>query len=241
MMRASVVSRRTRATRTINGRGALEVRVTRVRRDTTLARIIHLVERAQAQRAPAQTIVERFARVYTPAVMTLAACVAVVPPLVFHLSWHAWVYRALVLLVVSCPCALVISTPVSIVAALAGAARKGVLIKGGAHLERTSRIQCVAFDKTGTLTRGVPEVVDVVAVNGVGVSSIVGLAAAVERRSAHPIAQAILRHAASMDIAAEPAEDVAALPGRGAEGRVNGHRVVLGNHRLFEERQLCSQ
>src|SRR5438093_3983251 len=176
---------------TINGRGALEVRVTRFRRDATLARIIHLVERAQAQRAPAQALVERFARIYTPAVMLLAAAVAIVPPLALQLRWHDWIYRALVLLVVSCPCAPVISTPVSIVAALAGAARKGVLIKGGMHLERTSSVHCVAFDKTGTLTRGVPEVVDVVAVNGVGVSSIVGLAAAVERRSAHPIAQAM--------------------------------------------------
>jgi cation transport ATPase len=151
---------------TINGRGALDVRVTRFRRDTTLARIIHLVERAQAQRAPAQALVERFARVYTPAVMILAAVVAIVPPLMFHFSWHESIYRGLVLLVVSCPCALVISTPVSIVAALAGAARQGVLIKGGMNLERTSGVQCVAFDKTGTLTRGVLEVVSVVPLNG---------------------------------------------------------------------------
>jgi Cd2+/Zn2+-exporting ATPase len=225
---------------TINGRGALEVRVTRLRRDTTLARIIHLVERAQAQRAPAQAVVERFARVYTPVVIAMAAGVAVVPPLVFHLSWHDWVYRALVLLVVSCPCALVISTPVSIVAALAAAARKGVLIKGGMHLERTSRVRCVAFDKTGTLTRGAPEVVDIVALNGAGEASIVGLAASVERRSTHPIAQAILRYAAAARVAAAPADAVTALAGRGAEGRVDGHRVLVGNHRLFEERRLCS-
>jgi Cd2+/Zn2+-exporting ATPase len=225
---------------TINGRGALEIRVTRLRRDTTLARIIHLVERAQAQRAPAQTLVDRFARVYTPAVIALAAMVAVVPPLALDLSWHASLYRGLVLLVVSCPCALVISTPVSIVAALAGAARKGVLIKGGVHLERTSRIRCVAFDKTGTLTRGLPEVVDVVALNGAAAASILGFAASVEQRSTHPIAQAILRRAAAASIDTPPAESVASLEGRGAEGRVHGHRVLLGNHRLFEERRLCS-
>ena len=225
---------------TINGRGALDVKVTRLRRDTTLARIIHLVERAQAQRAPAQTVVERFARVYTPSVIVLAAAIAVVPPLAGSGDWHTWIYRALVLLVVSCPCALVISTPVSIVAALAGAARKGVLIKGGAHLERTSRIRCIAFDKTGTLTRGAPEVVDVVALSDAAVSSVVGLAAAVERRSAHPIAQAIIDHAAASQVVPAPAANVAAISGLGAEGDVAGSRIVLGNHRLFEERQLCS-
>ena len=225
---------------TINGRGALEVRVTRLRRDTTLARIIHLVERAQARRAPAQTLVERFARIYTPAVIVLAVAVAVIPPLMFHAGWHAWLYRALVLLVVSCPCALVISTPVSIVAALAGAARKGVLIKGGMHLEHISTVRCVAFDKTGTLTRGAPEVVDVVALNGAAAASVVGLAASVEQRSTHPIAQAILDHATAAGIAAAPADEVSALAGLGVEGRVAGARVLLGNHRLFEERGLCS-
>jgi Cd2+/Zn2+-exporting ATPase len=225
---------------TINGRGALDVRVTRLRRDTTLARIIHLVERAQSQRAPAQTTIERFARVYTPVVIVLAAAVAVVPPLAFGAIWQDWLYRALVLLVVSCPCALVISTPVSIVAALASAARKGVLIKGGMHLERASMVRCVAFDKTGTLTRGAPEVVDVLALNGAHPSSIVHLAASVEQRSAHPIAQAILRHAAAAGCVVAPAERVTALPGRGTEGLVGGRRVLLGNHRLFEERSLCS-
>src|SRR5438067_2769993 len=162
---------------TINGHGAIDVRVTRLRRDTTLARIIHLVERAQAQRAPSQALVERFARVYTPAVILLAIAVALVPPLAWHFPWQAWTYRALVLLVVSCPCALVISTPVSVVAALAGAARKGVLIKGGVHLERAGQVRCVAFDKTGTLTRGLPEVFDVVSLNGLPAREIVALAA----------------------------------------------------------------
>ena len=225
---------------TINGRGVLDVRVTRLRRDTTLARIIHLVERAQAQRAPAQTLVERFARVYTPAVVVLAVAVATLPPLLLQADWHAWLYRALVLLVVACPCALVISTPVSIVAALAGAARKGVLIKGGRHLENTSRVRCVAFDKTGTLTRGTPEVVDLVALNGATAETILALAAAVEQRSTHPIAQAILDYAKAGGITAAPADDVSALPGKGAEGRVAGARVLLGNHRLFEEQGLCS-
>ncbi len=225
---------------TINGRGALEVRVTRVRRDTTLARIIHLVERAQAQRAPSQTSVERFATIYTPAVIALAAALALVPPLVTGGSWHTWIYRALVLLVVSCPCALVISTPVSIVAALAGAARRGVLIKGGVHLERTGRVRCIAFDKTGTLTRGTPEVVQVISLNGVAPQAIIALAAAVEQRSEHPIAQAIVQYAVASGVHAEPGSNVQAFAGRGASGRVGGARVVLGNHRLFEERRLCA-
>jgi len=224
----------------INGRGALDVRVTRERRNTTVARITHLVERAQAQRAPSQAFVERFARVYTPAVIALGIVIAVVPPLAVGASWSVWTYRALVLLVVSCPCALVISTPVSVVAALSGAARKGVLIKGGVHLERTARIRCVAFDKTGTLTRGMPEVVSVAALDGVSPDSVVALAASIAVRSAHPISAAIVRYAGRAGAAVAPGSDVRALAGRGAEGDVRGMRVVVGNHRLFEERSLCS-
>jgi Cd2+/Zn2+-exporting ATPase len=224
----------------INGRGALDVRVTRLRKDTTLARIVHLVEQAQAARAPAQTFVEQFARVYTPAVIVLAGVIAVAPPLLVAADWRTWLYRSLVLLVVACPCALVISTPVSIVAALAGAARKGVLIKGGVHLERASRVRCIAFDKTGTLTRGTPEVVDVLPLNGVHRSVIVALAASVEQRSEHPIAHAIIEHAKASRISVPPGTDVIALSGLGAEGRVDGAAIVLGNHRLFEERHLCT-
>ena len=224
----------------INGRGAIDVRVTRLRRDTTLARIIHLVEQAQARRAPVQTFVERFAAVYTPAVLALALAVAFVPPALLGGDWHQWTYRALVLLVVSCPCALVISTPVSIVAALAAAARKGVLIKGGAHLERAGQVRCVALDKTGTLTCGTPEVVAVFPLNGASVHDVISLAASVEQRSEHPIAAAILRYAAAHDIAVLPGTSVSSLTGRGAEGTVDGSAVLLGNHRLFEERSLCS-
>ena len=224
----------------INGRGAIDVRVTRLRRDTTLARIIHLVEQAQARRAPVQTFVERFAAIYTPAVLALALAVAVVPPALLGGEWQQWTYRALVLLVVSCPCALVISTPVSIVAALAAAARKGVLIKGGAHLERTGQVRCVALDKTGTLTCGTPEVVAVFPLNGASVHDVISLAASVEQRSEHPIAAAILRYAAANDIALLPGTAVSSLTGRGAEGTVDGAVVLLGNHRLFEERSMCS-
>jgi Cd2+/Zn2+-exporting ATPase len=225
---------------TINGRGALDVRVTRLRRDSTLARIIHLVEQAQAERAPSQTFVERFARVYTPAVIGLAGVLAVVPPLLAGAPWDVWIYRALVLLVVSCPCALVISTPVSIVAALAGAARKGVLIKGGVHLERAARVRVVAFDKTRTLTLGRPEVRDVVSLNGTSDRTLLSLAASVEQRSEHPFAEAILRRAVEQHVPLPPVSDVTSLVGLGASGRIDGARVLVGSHRLFEQEGLCT-
>jgi Cd2+/Zn2+-exporting ATPase len=224
----------------INGRGALDMEVTRLRRDSTLARIIHLVEQAQAQRAPSQSFVDRFARVYTPAVIVLAVVLALVPPLVFGGAWSTWIYRSLVLLVISCPCALVISTPVSIVSALAAAARKGVLIKGGARLEGLAGVRCIAFDKTGTLTRGRFEVTDVVPLDGASPARILSLAAALEARSEHPIGRAILERAESDAVGFPQVTAFQSLPGRGAEGAVTGHRVVVGSHRLFEERRMCS-
>jgi Zn2+/Cd2+-exporting ATPase len=225
---------------TINGRGALDVVVTRLRRDSTLARIIHLVERAQAQRAPSQAFVDRFARVYTPVVLTLAVVVALAPPLFLSGSWSTWFYRSLVLLVISCPCALVISTPVSIVSALAAAARKGVLIKGGAHLEKMASIRCIAFDKTGTLTHGRLRVVGVQPMAGVDPLEVVRLAASLEMRSEHPIGRAIVDYATDSGIRPISVDAFQALPGRGAEARVAGHAIVVGSHRLFEERRLCS-
>jgi Zn2+/Cd2+-exporting ATPase len=225
---------------TINGRGAMEVIVTRPRRDTTLARIIHLVERAQAQRAPSQAFVDRFARWYTPAVLVLALGIATVPPLVAGAPAGPWLYRALVLLVISCPCALVISTPVSIVSALAAAARKGVLIKGGVHLERTGAVRCVAFDKTGTLTKGRIHVTEIEALDGASADAVLGLAASLELRSEHPIGRAIVRRAEADGIALAAGDSFQALPGRGAQARIAGTTAVVGNHRLFEERGLCS-
>ncbi len=223
----------------INGYGAIDIRVTRLRRDTRLARIIHLVEQAQAQRAPSQTFIERFSRGYTPLVIGLAVWLCVMGPTFIGGDPRIWFYRALVLLVVSCPCALVISTPVSIVAALAGAARKGVLIKGGAHLERAAVVRCVAFDKTGTLTRGVPEVVEVFALDAAPVETLLRLAASIEQRSEHPIAAAIVSYVREQGIAIAAATDVTALAGLGAAGRVERDEVLLGNHRLFEQRGLC--
>jgi Cd2+/Zn2+-exporting ATPase len=166
--------------------------------------------------------------------------VAIVAPLFAGQPFESWFYRALVLLVISCPCALVISTPVSIVSALAAAARKGVLIKGGVYLERTARVRCVAFDKTGTLTIGRPEVVEVVPLNGAGSAEILRIAAALESRSEHPIGEAIVRRAASDGIAASIGDQFQALPGQGAEARVDGQLAVIGNHRLFEQRRLCT-
>jgi Cd2+/Zn2+-exporting ATPase len=225
---------------TINGHGALDVRVTRLRRDSTLARITDLVEHAQSERAPSQTLVERFARVYTPAVVALAAGVAIVPPLVFARPWMEWVYRALVLLVISCPCALVLSTPISIVAALAGAAKKGVLIKGGRHLETLGRVACIAFDKTGTLTRGTPAVVDVVGFEGVGARDVLRIAASLESRSEHPLGLAIRRRARQDGVPVVPCDDYQALPGLGGSAVVDGERVTVGSPRLFDERGWLS-
>ncbi len=225
---------------TINGQGALDVRVTRAVRDTTLARIVHLVEAAQAERAPAQQFIDRFARWYTPAVVAGALAVFLVPVVALGGSAAEWAYRALVLLVVACPCALVISTPVSIVAALATAAKRGVLIKGGAHLERLAGVKVVAFDKTGTLTTGEPQVVSILAMGGADQAEALTAAAAIEQRSAHPIADAIVEAARARTLALQGAEDVRDLPGRGAEGRWRGRHVLVGNPALLRERDVTT-
>jgi Cd2+/Zn2+-exporting ATPase len=223
---------------TINGHGALEVEVTRIGRDTRLARIIHLVEDAQTRRAPVQSFVDRFASVYTPVVIVLALVVAVAPPLFWGAEAATWVYRALVLLVISCPCALVISTPVSIVAALSAAARNGVLIKGGAYLERLADIKVIAFDKTGTLTSGELRVTDVIPAAGETSERVLRLAAAIEGRSEHPIARGIVRYAAERNVVVPPASRFASHPGLGAEGHAEGGAVLVGNERLMQQRGI---
>lgn len=224
----------------INGRGALEIEATRAGNDTTLARIATLIERAQAERAPTQRFVDRFARRYTPIVLIVAALVAVVPALAGTGTFGEWTYRALVLLVVACPCALVISTPVSVVSALAAAARGGVLIKGGAHLERTGAVRCVAFDKTGTVTKGQVIVTGVHAFAGSSRSGVLSVAASLESRSEHPIGRAIVAHAERSGVDVTPGRGFQALPGLGAEGHVDESHAIIGNHRLFEERRMCS-
>ncbi|MFT3776915.1 MAG: heavy metal translocating P-type ATPase [Ottowia sp.] len=223
---------------TINDSGALEFEVTRPASDTVLARIISAVEDAQAQRAPTQRFVDRFAAVYTPAVFVLALAVALGGPWLLGWSWLAAAYKALVLLVIACPCALVISTPVTVVSGLAAAARRGILIKGGACLEQARLLKTIALDKTGTLTRGQPVLVAGVAPDGAAPSAhVAGIARGLAARSDHPVSKAI---AAGLAHEPLPVDDFGAQPGRGVHGVVGGQRHVLGNHRWIEERGQCS-
>jgi Cd2+/Zn2+-exporting ATPase len=221
---------------TINGDGSLNVRCTKPAEDSTLAQIIRLVRDAQSKRAAVEQWVDRFAHVYTPAVMAMAVLVLFLPPLLHLGTWSEWLYRSLVLLVIACPCALVISTPVSIVAGLAASARHGVLVKGGVHLETFARLKAFAFDKTGTLTEGEPRVTKVIALDGHAEADVLGVAAAIESRSLHPLARAIVAEASARKVAVRAAEDVQILPGKGAQGRSNGTHYWLGSHRLLEER-----
>ena len=220
---------------TINGDGALEIECTALAGDTTLARIIRMVGEAQSKRAPSEQWVERFAHVYTPVVMLLALLVLVLPPLLLGASWTDCLYRSLVLLVIACPCALVISTPVSIVAALTAAARHGVLVKGGLHLETPARLKAIAFDKTGTLTEGRPRVVEVVPLGGHDEPGLLAIAAAIEARSEHPLATAIIAYARARGVEAAAADDLEIVQGKGAAARIGSQRYWVGSHRYLEE------
>ncbi|MGE4452375.1 heavy metal translocating P-type ATPase [Castellaniella sp.] len=223
---------------TINGAGELEYRVLAAAGDSTLARIIRAIESAQSARAPTQRFVDRFARVYTPLVALLALAIAILPPLLGLGGWYEWVYKALVLLVIACPCALVISTPVSIVSGLAAAARHGVLVKGGVHLEQGRLLRWIALDKTGTVTHGRPALTDAMALGSADPARSHALAAALAARSDHPVSRAV---AQGLDAGpATPVEAFEALAGRGTRGLVDGRPHLLGNHRLIHERGLCS-
>jgi Cd2+/Zn2+-exporting ATPase len=217
---------------TLNGSGALEVRATRAYRDTTLARIIHRVEEAQAQRAPTQQLIDRFARIYTPIVVALALAVAVVPPLVSG-AWAEWFLRGLSLLIIACPCALVVSTPVAIVTALGAASRMGALVKGGAYLEELGRVRALLFDKTGTLTTGAFSVVEVVPIAEWAAGEALAVAAAIEARSEHPLAAAFLAEARARGLAVPDVEAFEAVPGMGARGRVAGRSWSVGNRSMM--------
>jgi Cd2+/Zn2+-exporting ATPase len=219
----------------LNGSGGLLVRALREAGDSTLQRITRLVEEAQATKAPAEQFVDRFSRVYTPIVVAVAVVLAIVPPLL-GASFGEWFYRALVLLIIACPCALVISTPVTVVSGIGAASRRGILVKGGAALEAAGRLKALAFDKTGTLTEGRPVLARTAALDGYSEDEVLRLAAALERRSEHPLAHAILK-AANGRVLPE-VENFNSVAGRGAEGAVGGRRYLVGSPRLFDERGI---
>ncbi|MDQ0506715.1 heavy metal translocating P-type ATPase [Xanthobacter agilis] len=212
---------------TVNGEAALRVQVTATASDNTIARVVRLVEEAQEKKAPTERFIDQFARYYTPAVLAVGALVAVVPPLAFGAPWAEWVYKGLAILLIGCPCALVISTPAAIAAGLSAGARRGLLMKGGAVLETFRKVTTVCFDKTGTLTAGKPEVTDIMAL-ALPAGEVLRLAAAVETGSSHPLARAIVAHAAAQAIAVPPAEDARAHGGKGVTARVEGRVVFLG-------------
>lgn len=226
---------------TVNETGSFEYRITAAQTDSTLSRIIHAVEEAQGSRAPTQRFVDHFAKRYTPIVFLIAITVAIVPPLAWGLPWLAWIYKALVLLVIACPCALVVSTPVTVVSGLAAAAKAGILIKGGMYLEEGRKLKALALDKTGTITQGKPVVTDIAILSG---DEQTGrwLAAALAARSDHPVSTAVSAHWKAQSDATPLAEvaDFEAVPGRGVKGRINQQWYYLGNHRLVEELGICN-
>lgn len=226
----------------INGAAALHIEVTNLAQDSTLARIIRLVENAQMQKSPTERFVDKFATYYTPAVIVIAILVALVPPVLFNGVFDTWIYRALALLVVACPCSLVISTPVTVVSAMVRAAKQGILIKGGAHLESLGRIKAIAFDKTGTLTEGKPQVLEVTSLGCTGdevcnaCGDMLGFASAVERQSEHPLGRAVVQAAQKYGVLDRfaPAQNVAIVAGKGVQGQVAAHPITIGSHSWFD-------
>lgn len=225
---------------TINREGSLIVRVTKAASDSTLARIIKLVEETEEQKAPTQRFVDKFAAIYTPAVFVVALLVALLPPLLAGAAWSEWTYRALVLLVIACPCALVIATPVSIVSGLTALARRGVLIKGGAYLEVVGKLRALAVDKTGTITQGKPQVTGVIPIGDITEEEIMRRAAAIDAHSEHPLAKAVVAAAQAKGITWSESTQYQSVTGRGATAVVDGHPHFIGNHKMAHELGLCS-
>lgn len=225
---------------TINQDGSLDVQVTKKFGDTKISQVIRLVEEAQSQRAVSQKFVDRFAEIYTPAVLVLALLTFLIPPLIFGGVWSEWLYKSLVLLVIACPCALVISTPVSIVSSLTALAKRGVLVKGGSVLEVLGQIKALAVDKTGTLTEGKPAVQQVICLNLLNEDQVLEIAASLEAHSAHPLAQAVLHSAESKNIKTKNISEFTNVTGRGVEAKIESHTYLLGNHRFAHEAGICT-
>ncbi|MBI1771500.1 MAG: heavy metal translocating P-type ATPase, partial [Burkholderiales bacterium] len=224
---------------TINETGSFEYRVTAAQTDSTLSRIIHAVEEAQGSRAPTQRFVDSFAKVYTPIVFVLALVVMLIPPLLLGLPWMVWIYKALVLLVIACPCALVVSTPVTVVSGLAAAAKAGILIKGGVYLEEGRKLKSLALDKTGTITQGKPVVTNLTPLNGDQATAL-RLATSLAGRSDHPVSGAVTAYSTIQGSNALEVVNFEAIAGRGVKGQIAGKWYYLGNHRLIEELKICS-
>ncbi len=225
---------------TINESGTLEIEVTKAFEDSKVSQIIKLVEEAQQNKAPSERFVDNFAKIYTPVVFGIAILTFLIPPLFMGAAWNEWLYRALVLLVIACPCALVISTPVSIVSGLTAMARNGVLIKGGVFLEALGKLKAIALDKTGTITEGKPRVQKVFSINHFSETEILEIAASIEVLSSHPLANAVVAYAREKNIKIKTATDFKAVVGRGGEAKIEGHEYFLGNHRFAHELGVCT-
>lgn len=225
---------------TINDSGVLKIKVTTTFDHSKVSQIIRLIEEAQKKKAPSEKFVDQFARIYTPLVFVFAILTCLIPPLFFAQPWGDWIYRSLVLLVIACPCALVISTPISIVSGLTAMARKGVLVKGGVFLEALGKIRAVALDKTGTITEGLPKVQSIFAMKGVQEDQVLRVAAAIEQLSSHPLAKAVVNYAQEKKILIQSASDFKNIVGRGAEAEIDGHQYFLGNHRFVHDLGVCS-